>query len=179
MRCIVYHWATITAGPYGRVCGWFAGWWNIMALIWAIAAMIQIAAAELVSMYALFHPGFTPHRWQVFVVYLLYTWLCCLPVLFANRVLPMVQSLAGTLTVAGFLITVIVCAAVPSHASDASVWSEWKNATGYKDDGFVFMLGMLNGAFACGAPDVISHLAEEVPRHVSVFLTSKDDRVLI
>lgn len=28
----VYHWASITAGPkYGRVCGFFAGWWNFFA----------------------------------------------------------------------------------------------------------------------------------------------------
>ncbi len=29
----VYHWATITGGKYGRVCGWFAGWWNFWAWI--------------------------------------------------------------------------------------------------------------------------------------------------
>jgi hypothetical protein len=28
----VYHWASITPGPkYGRICGWFAGWWNTFA----------------------------------------------------------------------------------------------------------------------------------------------------
>ena len=24
----VYHWASITAGKYGRVCGFYAGFWN-------------------------------------------------------------------------------------------------------------------------------------------------------
>ena len=27
----VYHWASITGGRYGKVCGWFAGWWNFAA----------------------------------------------------------------------------------------------------------------------------------------------------
>lgn len=28
----VYHWASITPGPrYGRICGFFAGWWNFFA----------------------------------------------------------------------------------------------------------------------------------------------------
>lgn len=27
----VYHWASITAGKYGRVCGFFAGFWNFFA----------------------------------------------------------------------------------------------------------------------------------------------------
>ena len=135
-----------------------------MAWICAVAAMIQIAALQVVSMYALFNPGFTPQRWQVSLVYLACTWVCCLPVLFANKVLPLVQSLAGVLTVAGLLITGIVCAVVPKHATNASVWSEWHNNTGYKSDVFAFLLGMLNGAFACGSPDLVSHLAEEVPK---------------
>jgi choline transport protein len=30
----VYHWASVTPGPkYGRVCGWFAGWWNTFAWV--------------------------------------------------------------------------------------------------------------------------------------------------
>ncbi|CAG9951314.1 unnamed protein product [Clonostachys rosea f. rosea IK726] len=30
-------------------------------------------------------------------------------------------------------------------------------------DGFVFVAGMLNGAFAMGTPDATVHLAEEIP----------------
>ena len=68
---------------------------------------------------------------------------------------------------AGVLVTIIVCAIMPQrHAQSASVWRDWQNATGYESNGFVFLLGMLNGAFAVGTPDIISHLAEEVPRHV-------------
>jgi choline transport protein len=30
----VYHWASITPGPkYGKICGWFAGWWNFFAWV--------------------------------------------------------------------------------------------------------------------------------------------------
>lgn len=30
----VYHWASITPGPkYGRICGFFAGYWNVFAWI--------------------------------------------------------------------------------------------------------------------------------------------------
>lgn len=33
----IYHWASLTPGPkYGRICGWFAGWWNTFA--WILAA---------------------------------------------------------------------------------------------------------------------------------------------
>jgi choline transport protein len=37
----VYHWASITPGPkYGRVCGWFAGWWNFLAWNFACGKFI-------------------------------------------------------------------------------------------------------------------------------------------
>lgn len=170
-RGLVYHWASITAGRYGRVCGWFAGWWNFLAWIFGLAATSQIVGAQAVSMYALFHPGFEVQRWQVFVAYLICTWLCCSIVLFANKILPKVEYLGGFLTVAGVVLTILVCAIMPRvngtpYATNRFVWRDWQNATGYKSDGFVFLLGMLNGAFSVGAPDIISHLAEEVPRHV-------------
>lgn len=39
----VYHWASITPGPkYGRICGWFAGWWNTFAWICGSGNFIPI-----------------------------------------------------------------------------------------------------------------------------------------
>ncbi len=51
----------------------------------------------------------------------------------------------------------------PGHASNAFVWTEWTSeGLGYPA-GFVFVAGMLNGAYSVGTPDVTSHLAEEIP----------------
>lgn len=50
----------------------------------------------------------------------------------------------------------------PPHASSNFVWREWTQALGYSD-GFVFVAGMLNGAYSIGAVDVITHLSEEIP----------------
>ncbi|CAL3967810.1 unnamed protein product, partial [Diplocarpon coronariae] len=49
------------------------------------------------------------------------------------------------------------------YARSAFVWADWSNQTGYSSDGFVFCAGMLNGAYAVGTPDCVSHLAEEIP----------------
>lgn len=122
-------------------------------------------------MYALFHPAFETQRWHVFIAYLICIWGCCLVVLFANRALPRIEAVGGFLVLAGLFVTIIVCAVLPhtkgtGHASSKFVWRDWQNETGYSSNGFVFCLGMLNGAFAVGTPDLISHLAEEVPRYV-------------
>lgn len=50
----------------------------------------------------------------------------------------------------------------PPHASNAFVWTQWTQDLGYPD-GFVFVAGMLNGAYSIGAVDVITHLSEEIP----------------
>lgn len=162
----VYHWASITAGIRGRMFGFFAGHWNFLAWIFGLAATAQIAAAQVVSMYAAFHPAFVTQRWHVFVAYLICTWICCLLVLFANRLLPVLESIGGFLIISGVFITIVICASMPDvHATNDFVWRDWQNSTGYTSNGFVFLLGMLNGAFAVGTPDVVSHLAEEIPRY--------------
>lgn len=119
-------------------------------------------------MYALYHPDFETQRWQVFIGYLITVWGCCLVVLWANRALPTLETIGGFLVVACAVVTIIVCAVMPyvngiEYASSAFVWGEWQNETGYESNGLVFCLGMLNGAFAVGTPDVLSHIAEEVP----------------
>ena len=126
-------------------------------------------------MYAAFHPDFTAQPWQVFVSTIIVTWASCALVVFANRILPYTESLGGFFTVAGIFITIIVCAALPhvkgtGYATNDAVWRNWVNSTGYSSNGLVFVLGMLNGAYAVGSPDVTTHLAEEIPRYTSTHL---------
>lgn len=164
----VYHWASITAGKYGRICGFFAGWWNCLAWILGAASMSLIMAQQLVSMYALMNPDFTAQTWNTFITFLLCTWMCCAIVLFMNRWLPWIGNIGMFLILAGVFVTIIVCAVMPhvtgaGYASNQLVWEEWTNYTGYEQQGFVFVMGMLNGAYSVGTPDCSSHLAEEIP----------------
>ncbi|KAI7508555.1 hypothetical protein KC364_g92 [Hortaea werneckii] len=89
---------------------------------------------------------------------------------FRYRALARLRNISGLFfLLAGVVISIIVCAVMPGvtgngYATSASVWKEWVNSTGYTSDGFVFLAGMLNGAFAVGTPDITSHMAEEIPR---------------
>ncbi|CAK7223856.1 hypothetical protein SEUCBS140593_005374 [Sporothrix eucalyptigena] len=165
----VYHWALITAGPtYGRVCSWFAGWLNGLAWAFAVAANCVMTSNILVYCYSLYHPDYVYERWHVFISYLLMSWMCCLIVMFGQRILPTLSRIGSFLIIAGFFVTIIVCAVMPGrsgsgYASSHSVWAGWENMTGYSSNGFVFLAGMLNGAFAVGAIDCVTHIAEEIP----------------
>lgn len=166
---LVYHWSAITAGRYGRCSGFFAGWLNFLAWLVGTASISLIVGNQTVAMYAALHPGFVVQKWHVFVSYLVCTWVACTTVMFANRALPMVSKLGMFLVIAGVAISVIVCSVMPhahgtTYASNASVWKDWENETGYSSDGFAFLAGMLNGAYALGTPDCVSHLAEEIPK---------------
>ncbi|KAE8380628.1 amino acid/polyamine transporter I [Aspergillus bertholletiae] len=165
----VYHWASITAGKYGRVCGFYAGLWNCLAWMLGAASMSAILGQQTVSMYALMHPGFEPQSWHIFVSFIICTWLCCSIVLFMNRMLPHIGNLGMFFILAGVFITIVVCAVMPhvngtGYASNSDVWGTWQNGTGYSSQGFVFVAGMLNGAYSVGTPDCSTHLAEEIPR---------------
>lgn len=165
----VYHWASVTPGKrWGPINGYFAGWWNYLAWVFGAASMSSIFGNTVVQMYALNHPDFVAGRWHVFVVYVIVTWLACLSVCFFNRAMPWLNTAGIFFILAGFLITVIVLAVMPGHegrpphATSSFVWSEWTADIGYPD-GFVFVAGMLNGAYSVGVPDVVSHLSEEIP----------------
>lgn len=164
----VYHWASITGGKYGRVTGWFAGWLNFWAWMFGLAAPTQIVGTQVVAMYSAFHPNYTTQRWHIFMSYVICSWIMCFITLYLNRLLPKLAALSGVLVIVGLLVTILVCAVLPGfhdgYATSKFVWQEWQNATGYRSDGFVFLLGLLNGAFGIGTPDIVTHLAEEVRR---------------
>lgn len=160
----VYHWASITPGPkYGRVLGFFTGWLNFFGWIFDLASIASIPANIVVQMYAVFHPDYVFAEWHVYVAFLLITWACAAFVIFGNRLMPWTQNLGLFLVIAGGLVTIIVVAVMPkTHATNAFVWSDFVNSTGWPN-GVAFLTGVLNGAFTIGTPDAITHMSEELP----------------
>lgn len=147
----VYHWASVTPGPkYGRALGFFTGYLNFFGWIFDLASIVSIPSNIVVQMYAIFHPDFVAQPWHTYVAFLCITWSCCAFCIFGNRLIPMMQNLGLFLLIAGGIVTITVCAAMPSeHASSAFVWKDWNNATGWSG-GVAFLTGVLNGAFTIG-----------------------------
>ena len=154
----VYHFASVCGGrKYGRVCGWFAGWWNFFAWSFGTAGFSSILGNQIITMYGLFRPDFEPKSWHVFVCYIIITWIACCATLFLNRILPLIEKLSLAVILIGCLTTITVCAFMPKvkgvpYATNHSVWKDWKNETGYSSNGFVFVAGMLNGAYVSLSP---------------------------
>ncbi|KAH6900597.1 amino acid/polyamine transporter I [Thelonectria olida] len=160
----VYHWANVAAGPkWGRITGFFAGWINFYGWMFGLASLVQVAANAGVQLYATYTPGYSSEAWHVYIAYLIVLWMSSLAVIFANKLIPWTQKCGLVLVIVGGLVSIIVVASMPSkHASNHFVWGSFNdnNLTGW-DGGVAFMLGVLNGAFAIGTPDSITHMAEE------------------
>lgn len=159
----VYHWASLTPGPkHGRVLGFFAGFINFFGWLFDLASIVYIMSELVIQMYSLYHPNYVIQAWHIFVTLLLITWICIAATIFFNKYLPYLQQFGLFVVLVGGLATIIVIAAMPkTHASNAFVWSEWANNTGWPS-GFAFLAGVLNGAFTIGTPDAVTHMAEEV-----------------
>ncbi|KAJ7754706.1 choline transport protein [Mycena maculata] len=175
----VYHWASVAGGKYGRTLGFFtgestpssafaqlvnyiAGLINFYGWLFGLAAIITVTANVAVQIYVVFHPDFVVQPWHGFLAFVLINWFCCLTVIFFNGFMPTLQKVGLFIVVVGGLITIIVLATAKSHASAAFVFTDWQNSTGWSG-GVAFLAGMLNGAFAIGTPDSVTHMAEELP----------------
>jgi choline transport protein len=98
-------------------------------------------------MYLVYHPEVEPHPWQVFIAYEIACILACSFVLFQNRLLPFLNRIGLMLILGGVFVTIVVCVAMTKQrAPREAVWSRFTDGTGYGNNGFVFLMGMLNGA---------------------------------
>lgn len=136
--------------------------WNCLAYTFGTASAALFSSYGVMGLWVVYHPGFVPERWQIFVVYTIITWLASSIVLFGQRFLSRFTTTMAVILFSVWLVSVLVCAIMPSttgygHASHSAVWTEWQNETGWSNNGFVFLAGMLNGAFTIGTPDGATH----------------------
>ncbi|TKX21310.1 amino acid permease-like protein 4 [Elsinoe australis] len=120
------------------------------------------------AMYCLYHPGFEPQRWQIFIIFAMLLWIVCLIIAFCQPYLHKIATWSVFASLGGWVISLILVAALPSktgygHATHSFVWTEWTNLTGWSSNVFVFLAGSLNGAWTIGTLDSITHMAEEMP----------------
>ena len=131
---------------YGRVVGFYAGWYNLLAWIFATSSTCAILGNALVSCYLTQHPEVEWHAWQVFVAFQLLNWVGCAIVVFGNKWLPLLNYVGSFFVAGGVFISIVVVAAMPKkHSTSHFVWETFYNGTGWSNNGLVFLMGMLNG----------------------------------
>ena len=131
----------------------------------ALTATAGLLGSQLiVGIIALYNSSYTPKPWHQFLIYLAYNLIAALVNAFGNSLLPYVNQLAISWSIAGWAIitiTVLACGS-PNYNSAEFVFTEFLNTTGWPD-GLAWLLGLLQGGLGLTGYDATAHLVEEIP----------------
>jgi choline transport protein len=87
--------------------------------------------------------------------------LSCLYNVFAARRLTWLNYVAIAMSLTGWLVTIIVQAKLSSTRNSAEyVFTSFLNEMGWDNDGVVWILGLLQSAYALVGYDVVAHLSK-------------------
>lgn len=160
-----YHWvAVISWKKWVPLLSWITGWINVSGWIALVASGGLLGSQLIVGVISLYHPDYAPERWHQFLIYIAYNVIAFVANAFMNSLLPYVNKVAITWSIAGFIIisiTVLACAS-PNYASAHFVFADFVNQTGWPD-GIAWLLGLLQGGLAVTGFDAVAHMIEEIP----------------
>lgn len=131
--------------------GWVAA---VASVCFLIATMIQGVAV-------LNYSSYTPERWHATLMMIAAAILGALGNTVGKKLLPLWETLGGSLHVLFFFIVMIGILATGDKASNKDVWGTFINAGGWSSDGVSFCLGFLTPAFALAGVDAVVHMSEE------------------
>ena len=160
-------WWSLKLAPtkHKRFAAYLCGSFAYAGSLFTSASTTLSAATELVGMYVLTHPEFTPKRWHIFVCFeLLHLFLMLFNCYGKSLPLISASSLYISLT-SFFVITVTVLACSSGKFNDAKfVFATFYNETGWKNSVIAFIVGLINPAWSFSCLDCATHMAFEVEK---------------
>lgn len=161
-----FWWSLKLAPPkYKRFAAYMCGSFAYAGSVFTSASTTLSVATEVVGMYALMNPNFTPKRWHVFVCFeLLHLFLMLFNCY--GKSLPLISSSSLYISLLSFFtITITVLACSHGKFNDAKfVFATFYNETGWKNGGIAFIVGLINPAWSFSCLDCATHMAFEVEK---------------
>jgi choline transport protein len=158
-----YHWVALLAPrEHAKFLSWLTGW--ISTLGWQAAASTgtYLGGTIIQALISLNNPDYNPERWQATL--LLYAVL--LLTLFVNtaliKLLPGLEGVILILHVIGFFAVLIPVVHLAPISSNAFVWEQFNNFSGYSSNGLSWLIGQSASAVLFIGYDGACHMAEEV-----------------
>ncbi|KIW11193.1 hypothetical protein PV08_10493 [Exophiala spinifera] len=161
-----YYWSFMVSSPewapfasYLSASVSTLGWWL------GLGSVCQFIAAMILGMVKLCHDDYVVEDWHTWLCYVGVIWTACTLVIVGSRILPAFNSFMMYFSFVALIatfVTILACAA-PNYQSGAWVFSTTTNATGWKSDGFAFVLAILNALYGFLGVDSGAHMCEEIP----------------
>ncbi|EXJ58334.1 hypothetical protein A1O7_05759 [Cladophialophora yegresii CBS 114405] len=154
-----YYWSYVVSTPDSAGISTL-GWWL------GLASVTNFVASMITGIAVLNHPDYVIERWHIWLLFVAVTWLAIGLNVFGTRWLPLWNRFIlvfSAITLVVTMITILACAA-PKFQSAKFVFSDTTNSTGWPDDGFAFLLCLVNALYGFLGVDCGAHLCEEIPR---------------
>lgn len=158
-----YHWTHAMAPPkIKRFITWLQGWVTWFSWISLLAGVCNVNALLLESLATLRHPDYVAQGWHTTLI------VCALTVsqaainIFAYRLVPLVETLAGILHVVLFFVMVGVLGGMGSKHDARYVFTFQSVASGWDNSFIAWNIGMLTCTWSFTGFDGALHMSEEV-----------------
>ncbi|KAK5111932.1 hypothetical protein LTR85_011679 [Meristemomyces frigidus] len=158
-----YHWVALLAPPRSaKFLSWLTGWISTLGWQGAASTGTYLGGTIVQSMVVLNYPSYEPQRWQATLM----LWAVLAVTLFVNtaliKFLPGLEGVILVLHVVGFFAILIPLVYLAPISSNAFVWSEFTNFSGYSSSGLSWFIGQSASAILFIGYDGACHMAEEV-----------------
>ncbi|MER7755106.1 amino acid permease [Kitasatospora sp. NPDC097643] len=157
----LYYWSAKLTRSGGPAWSWFTGWFNFLGQV-AVTASVDYGAAFFVNAFLTLRYGFEAspaHTVEIFAVILL---LHGLLNIFGVRLVAVLNSVSVWWHLVGVAVIVGALVVVPErHASASFVFTEFVNQTGFQNQFYVALLGLLMAQYTLTGYDASAHMTEE------------------
>lgn len=160
-----YHWTSILAPERtSRGISYLCACINICAWIFTVSSISMIITEYVGTLVTSYNPDKVLTNWQEFLIYQLINLIAFAYNALLARKMAWTNHVVFILSIASFFVTLIVClskSADVTRLDTKTVWTTFTNSTGWKNNGIVFLTGLVNPAFMYNGLDSAIHLAEE------------------
>ncbi|KAM5344334.1 hypothetical protein ACJ41O_012871 [Fusarium nematophilum] len=154
-----YHW-TYHLAPSGikRFATWIQGWATWFGYVSLLAGIANVTIILLESMINLNHPNYIAGGWHTSVLVIAMCVLQGVMNVYAFKLIPWIELVAGVLHVCLFVVFVVVLAVMGTR-NDSSFWLSRNISSGWEDTYISWNLGMLTCVWSFTGNAI--HMSEE------------------
>ncbi|KAK3389586.1 putative GABA permease [Podospora didyma] len=159
-----YHWVSEFAPASSqRFLSYLVGWLSVLGWQVGNVAIGFLVAQQIQGVVLLNHESYVPERWHLTLIVIAVETFCQVLNTTFYRQLPLLETLALLLHVAGFLIILIPLWVLGPRAEDPSaVFFTFTDGGGWGNTGLSCLIGILTPIFSLLGPDSATHMSEEL-----------------
>lgn len=158
-----YYWSFQIAPARAKTALSFVNGWTWLIGNWTITLSVNFGFASLLSAtVSIYHPSWSANAWQLLLIFYAVCIGSLLICVFANRFLPMVDTICAAWTALSIVVILIVLSVTADAGRHDAAYALGHYDTSFSGwGGFSFFIGLLPAAYTFSAVGMASAMAEE------------------